>query len=125
MTGFGHRKKTSQLGMHPATAAHQLRTDLLYQAYVTILGCRCFRCGEPIDRKTFSIDHIDNWLDSDDPIERFFDLNNISFSHLGCNVSAARRGRRKTDEELAELSDRARKKILWDRKRRSKDEYDS
>lgn len=124
MTTRCAKKKTKQLGVHPATAAHQLRTDLLYFAYVVLLGCVCYRCGQEMARANFSIDHIDNWLDSDDPVERFFDLSNVSFSHLGCNVSAARRERRKTDEELAGLPATERRRILKDRKRRSKEQYD-
>ncbi len=44
-----------------------------------------------MSRETFSIEHIVPWLDSDDPKGLFFDLNNIAFSHLSCNVGAARK----------------------------------
>lgn len=27
-------------------------------------------------------------MDSEDPVEKFFDLENISFSHLSCNIKA-------------------------------------
>lgn len=44
-----------------------------------------------MDRDTFSIEHKEAWLDSEDPVGMYFDLDNISFSHHSCNVRAARR----------------------------------
>ena len=35
------------------------------------------------------------WLDSSTPLETFFDLDNITFSHNSCNISAARKPHRK------------------------------
>jgi hypothetical protein len=35
--------------------------------------------------ETLSIDHVIPWLHSDNPIELFFDLKNIKFSHKKCN----------------------------------------
>jgi hypothetical protein len=40
--------------------------------------------------KELSIEHKIPWLDSEDPKDLFFNLNNIAFSHLTCNVKAAR-----------------------------------
>lgn len=42
------------------------------------------------------------WLDSDNPISNFFDLNNIAFSHLKCNIADRRRPNKKyfSDDEL-------------------------
>ena len=42
-------------------------------------------------RETFSIEHLKPWLDSNDPVGLYFDLDNISFSHLSCNISDARK----------------------------------
>ena len=36
----------------------------------------------------FSIEHIEDWEYSETPIELFFDLDNISFSHKLCNSKA-------------------------------------
>ena len=52
-----------------------------------------------MDRETFSIEHKTPWLDSGDPIGLYFDLDNISFSHLSCNCRASRRGKYETDEQ--------------------------
>ena len=42
-------------------------------------------------RQNFSVDHMTDWLDSDDPVGLYFDPANISFSHDSCNKSAARK----------------------------------
>lgn len=37
-----------------------------------------------------SIEHKTPWLNSNNPKELYFDLNNIAFSHLSCNIGARR-----------------------------------
>lgn len=50
----------------------------------------CFRCGTIIETEAeFSIEHKSAWQSAPDPLSAFFDLNNISFSHLVCNIAAA------------------------------------
>jgi hypothetical protein len=52
----------------------------------------CYRCGAQIMTVAeMSIEHKTPWQDSDDPVELFFDLDNIGFSHRACNYRAARR----------------------------------
>jgi hypothetical protein len=36
-----------------------------------------------------SIEHKEAWMGAADPLASFFDLENIAFSHLSCNCSAA------------------------------------
>lgn len=74
-------------------ASHTLVKDLLF-SFICKTEHSCFRCGLPLTRDTFSIDHIEPWLDSEDPVKSFFDLGNISFSHISCNSKAARRPHR-------------------------------
>lgn len=52
-------------------------------------------------RDNFSIEHKIPWLDSDDPVDLFFNLENIDFSHLLCNSAAKRIPHKKyfTEEE--------------------------
>lgn len=82
-------KKKIQLGMNPSTASHRLRTDILFK-FVTDAGHLCYQCGGELRREDFSIEHKKPWLDSDDPVRNFFDLDNIVYSHLGCNSGASR-----------------------------------
>lgn len=90
-------KKQDQLGMNPSTAQHRLVKDILYKLVVATNQNDCFICGSPMSRDTFSIEHKEAWLDSEDPVKNFFDLENISFSHLACNVAAARKPLKKYD----------------------------
>lgn len=82
-------KKKQQLGMHPSTASNRLVKDLLFH-FITEQGKVCHHCGEPMTRDDFTIEHIKPWLDSEDPLKLFFDLTNIAFSHLKCNIKAGR-----------------------------------
>lgn len=84
-------KKTKQLGMNPSTAAHRLKKSILF-SFAKQLGHNwCYQCGAEIeDIHKFTIEHKKPWLDSDNPSENFFDLDNIAFSHASCNYRAAR-----------------------------------
>ncbi len=77
--------------MNPSTAQNRLVKDLLF-AFVLQSGHTCFRCGLALERHNFSIEHKESWQRSEAPLEAFFDLDNIAYSHLSCNVSAAYHG---------------------------------
>ena len=85
-------KKSEQLGMNPGTAYHRLRKMILWK-YLCLVGDNiCFQCGEEIkDIDNVSLEHMRPWLDSNDPVALFFDLDNVAFSHLKCNIAAARK----------------------------------
>ncbi len=87
-------KKSNQLGVNVSTAQGRLVKDLLFKM-VSNSGVKCFRCGKDLDRESFSIDHKIPWLNSENPTELFFDLNNISYSHKECNSRDARRPHKK------------------------------
>ena len=86
-------KKKQQLGMNPSTAASRLVKDILWKLLQDTGQDSCCKCSEQMTRDTFSIEHIQPWMDSVDPLGLYFDLENISFSHLSCNISDARRDR--------------------------------
>lgn len=86
-------KKAFQLGESLGAASNRLIKDLLFKLAIET-GHRCHQCGEALTRDQFSIEHKTPWLDSDDPIKNFFDLENIAFSHRRCNIRAARRPNR-------------------------------
>lgn len=77
--------------MDVGTASSQLKKQVMF-AMAEALGRNiCFQCDKKINSPAaFSLEHKVPWLDSDNPKELFFDLNNIAFSHLSCNVKAAR-----------------------------------
>ena len=84
-----------QLGMNPSTAAGRLVKDVLWKLIQQTGQGTCCKCSEPMSRETFSVEHVTPWLDSEDPVGLYFDLENISFSHLRCNVGDARSARKK------------------------------
>lgn len=79
--------KQNALKMSLGKANGILRKKLLF---LLVKKCKlnvCFRCGKKINKiKELSIDHKKDWLYSKNPINLFFDLKNISFSHLLCNI---------------------------------------
>lgn len=82
-------KKAEQLGMNPGTASNRLVKDILFR-FVEDAGHVCFQCRGKMSRDNFSVEHKVPWLDSDDPVGLYFDLDNIAFSHLDCNIAARR-----------------------------------
>jgi len=90
--GNNNKKKADQLGMPIGTASGRLRKLLVFHMSVKLGENVCYRCGEKIcGADDLSIDHIVDWLDSTDPSGLFFDVENLAFSHLVCNISSGRR----------------------------------
>ena len=86
------KKQNLQLGGNYSTLMHHLRKSIMFDLCVQAGQNLCYQCYEPIeDIAEFSIEHKIPWLDSETPRELFFDLDNIAFSHLLCNTTAARR----------------------------------
>jgi hypothetical protein len=84
-------KKKDQLGMNPSTARNRLMKVIMHSMAVKLgIDC-CFQCGEKIPLEEFSIEHKTPWLDSDNPTELYFDIENIAFSHQPCNSGEARK----------------------------------
>ena len=76
------------LGMYKGTAMHRLKKIIMLELAKKAGMDRCFRCKALInDVAEFSVEHIEPWLWND--VKLFWDINNIAFSHLSCNVSAA------------------------------------
>lgn len=85
------KKKSIQLGMSHGTASHRLKKNVLFDLLKQLKKNVCYRCNREIEIVSdLSIDHKEPWLNSGDPKGKFFDLDNISFSHLSCNCGNAR-----------------------------------
>jgi HNH endonuclease len=77
--------KASQLGMPLGTATSRLRKMLLFKFAKKLGEDVCFKCKLKIeDINEFSIEHKQPWLHVSK--ELFWDLDNIAFSHLKCNL---------------------------------------
>ncbi len=87
-----NREKYRQLGMPSGTASNRLRKTILFHL-IKLQGLdSCYQCGKTIaSEKQLSIEHKIPWLDSKDPVGLFFDIDNIAFSHLTCNIGSARK----------------------------------
>lgn len=83
--------KAEQLGMSHGTANNRLRKSILFK-FIQLLELNdCWQCNRKIENANeLSIEHITPWLHSEDPVNLYFDLDNIAFSHLSCNISASR-----------------------------------
>lgn len=84
--------KDTLLGMSHGTANNQLRKMILFNCIQKLGEDICFRCGKKIEHiADLSIEHKESWQLSKTPKKTFFDLGNIAFSHLDCNISSANR----------------------------------
>ena len=83
-------KRDEQLGMSFGMASSRLRKSVLFMLMKKCDMDECYQCGKLIDSiDDLSIEHKTPWLDSDNPRNLFFDINNIAFSHLVCNRRAS------------------------------------
>lgn len=82
-----------QLGIGPGSARNKLIKNLLFDFSKQLGKNICFQCGKEIENeREFSIEHKIPWLNNDDAYDLYFDLENIAFSHLACNIAVARNG---------------------------------
>lgn len=78
------------LGMPYGRASSRLKKMILYDLAKQCNRLSCYRCQSTIETVAeFSVDHKEPYLDVSP--ELFWDLSNIAFSHLTCNISAARK----------------------------------
>lgn len=88
---MSNKEKNDQLGMNHSTARHHLVKKLMFSMAQRLGEDTCYQCGKKIeDVKHLSVEHKTPWLHSENPVETFFDLDNVTFSHLKCNIAAAR-----------------------------------
>jgi len=91
MSKNGNLNKRKQLKMPYGTACGRLRKKILFHLIKTHGYDSCYQCGKKIEKEEdLSIEHKKPWLNSENPHKLFFDINNIAFSHLNCNISNTR-----------------------------------
>src|SRR5438874_2568287 len=72
------------------TASARLRKAIMFHLLQRLGENVCIQCAKLIDKSAeLSIEHKQPWLDVD--ADLFWDMENISFSHLRCNTSHRRR----------------------------------
>lgn len=89
-----NKKLKEIFGIPYSTASYRLNRLILFKLLKETKKDICYRCGKKINEvNTLSIEHKRAWKSSNNPIQYFFDLENISFSHLHCNISFAQLGK--------------------------------
>jgi hypothetical protein len=100
-----HKNKDNLLGEPFGTATGKLRKMILFKLIQAQELDMCYRCSNKIESiDDLSIEHKDAWQSSDNPVEAFYDLNNIAFSHLDCNKRAQIHKKGPEDPSLHNLS---------------------
>ena len=90
-----NKKKDMLLGMPHGTANGQLKKSLIFKLAGMVQLLTCHKCGKLIEKQEdLSIEHKNAWQQASNPKEAFFDLENIAFSHLSCNISSGCRPNR-------------------------------
>jgi len=90
MSNENNKRKDALLGEPHGTAAGRLRKLIIFDLAGRLGLLRCHRCASAIESPdSFSIEHVDSWQSAADPRASFFDMRNIAFSHLVCNVRAS------------------------------------
>jgi hypothetical protein len=80
-----------QLGMSQGAAQNRLRKNILFSFAKRLKEDTCFKCNKIIETaEELSIEHKQPWEGRS--VELFWDLSNIAFSHLACNVPHVRHG---------------------------------
>lgn len=84
-----NKTKFDLLGEPIGTASNKLRKAIIFEMMQKLERDTCFQCGEEIESvDDLSIEHKVPWQSAEDPIKSFYDLDNIAFSHIHCNIRA-------------------------------------
>jgi len=110
----GNEKKRVVLGMPIGTASSRLKKTIMFSLICRLKENVCFQCGgEILIVDDLSVEHKQPWIQADDPVESFFDLENIAFSHLSCNIGAATKPHKRYADSKEKK--RAELKRAWNR----------
>lgn len=94
-------RKEETLGMAYGTACGKLRKQLMFKFAQELGYDTCYKCEELITSiDELSIEHKEPWEGRENGAEKFWDLENIAFSHLRCNrphVTGAGKGKRQQE----------------------------
>jgi hypothetical protein len=86
---MSNESKNQTLGMSHGTATGRLRKMILFDLLKRHNENICARCHESITNiDELSIEHLKPWEGISANL--FWDLNNVAFSHIYCNIKAAR-----------------------------------
>lgn len=85
--GTSNKRKSEFLKMPFSTASHRLKKQIMLRLLQRLNADICFNCEQQIiNPEELSVEHIKPWLNREDGQELFWDLDNIAFSHVKCNL---------------------------------------
>ena len=85
-----NQSKANFLGMPWGTANARLRKSILFDLVRQLGQDECYKCHKQIQViEEFSIEHKQPWENIS--VELFWDISNIAFSHLRCNIGTFNR----------------------------------
>ena len=88
---MSNKRAVELLGISHGAAASRLRKMVLFRQLKKYGDNVCVRCKKPIEAiEELSIEHIRPWEGRS--AELFWDLDNVAFSHLRCNVAHLHHG---------------------------------
>lgn len=128
------KKEKDQLGISKSTARSRLIASILFSLVKECEKDICYQCKTKIETsEELSIEHKIPWLDSEAPIQLYFDLDNIAFSHHSCNSSAKRiphKGKKNKSKYIMLICsacgihfERLKSLVNWHRKNRNQDNF--
>ncbi len=83
---MSNKRAVETLGISHGAAASRLRKMVLFRQLKKYGDNICVRCGlEITDIDELSIEHLQPWEGRS--AELFWDLNNVGFSHMACNLA--------------------------------------
>ena len=92
-------KKSTFLGMNWSVANNKLRKMIIFDLLKKSNSNICYNCGDLIESiDDLSVEHIKPWENIDPAL--FWDMDNIAFSHLKCNLPHTYRQRKIVDDSL-------------------------
>lgn len=95
MSHDNNRTKDRLLGIPHGTANNKLRKNIIFYLANLCRMLSCYRCKQEIESvDDLSIEHMTPWQGAPDPKVAFFDISNIAFSHLKCNIATRETGRK-------------------------------
>jgi hypothetical protein len=105
-------RNLEKLGMHKSSAQRKLGKILLFEYIKKADENICWQCGDSIGTfDEFSVEHKESWSCAEDPKKAYFDLENIAFSHLSCNVQKIRNSPHKRKQTALDI-DIARDRLI-------------
>ena len=105
-------RNLEKLGMHKSSAQRKLNKILLFEYVKKADENICWQCGDRITKfDEFSVEHKESWSCAEEPKKAYFDIENIAFSHLSCNVQKIRNSPHKRKQTALDI-DIARDRLI-------------